>query len=1176
MKDTIATKDAKKGGYLVGKPHSEGGIKGINVDTNQPIEVEGGEVVITKPAVESQKTYEFEGKQMKPREILSKLNSDHGGVSFKKGGEVSKSKYDTGGMVSYDILQELYDYYIDKPCGSRSAVGNVIGVETQELHERKLLLLLIEGGIKKKSYEGLNQLWFVGTFLYLFHYSIKSRYYNIPWQIKKIENIDSNQHLTLARIENESYVEMTINIDEFEGTYSVLPNPLVELPSDFETNNQIIYTGSRSPNNNIQLTYDPYGKNLGIFFNANSDGGIYSEISFRNEISIYNYRLDNTLHYSKDGVNLYANIDGVESGFITRGDEIEVTFEGVTAMFKMDSIRYDAETGKYDSDSEEQIYDYGDLFYGKEVIRIEEINTTNVDYEDNPRNWLFVENIIFSYETQLFKVVPDKIKIHRIVQHQRTKDGGKTIISGGGVVGKTNPTSEIETKSVAPVEQDLTAQMNSYYVEDGKGYITNKCVDLKPKLEFDIDDLSIAGTFVISNLSGGVMGFGTFPTLIFRRSFIYILPIAYKEKEIFGKYYDDIDAENQGMRTYLPFQVLGWSTKSTERYVESIQVGRIIGDKFNYLNIKIDDLVNRCKYYILPNILTPINDSDTIIYTASKDGNNSLKLSYDPYRRNIGFYWKKNSGNFIKSGADFDLFLYEQDGKVTYATQNKKYTLVFEKSQEEAFIGVGDKVRVRFYLGSSFNEISDFKERIQYPNTFRTIDVGEPFTNTNPQDRFYNPTIITIKALNSKPLGDGLKYEDLIFETEDGKMYTTDYYVTDDDRTTFEILDLIEPYQIKNHKPVVIKEGGVIEEMEVEVLTTEPTAPSTSEPVVVGKKIDFDAEINRVANLDVTDELKYELLLEAVESEETKLVVLRAISQSKPEKLREIDRRLEQIARLKGLYDLKRNSSLELLDKFEQSIQLSKSGDNTPVGTTSVSGEPSELTRYQQDVVNSEPFKNWFGDWVLAAETNDYSGVSKVVNPVTKEPLVLYHGTDADFTKWTFDKFPAAYFGDNYSYSKWFSEIKSQGASEGHIYEVFISMKNPINLQSFGLETIPMGEIFDFLEKNYQVDRFKIFPQLATIKNDPDKYSRALGVNLKIWQFVRKSTGFIKYLKEETFYDGILMFEDNPQDLVFGEPNTTGSFVVFFTSQIKWASAKFFNPAIEDNRFEYGGLLKKH
>jgi hypothetical protein len=529
----------------------------------------------------------------------------------------------------------------------------------------------------------------------------------------------------------------------------------------------------------------------------------------------------------------------------------------------------------------------------------------------------------------------------------------------------------------------------------------------------------------------------------------------------------------------------------------------------------------------------------------------------------------------ITQRTKFDIFLYEKNEIVLYRDQFYPTAIGFDKSEEKAFIGVGDKVLVKFNTGYTFNEISGFYERERYPNTYKPVLVGEKFKNKNRGDRFYDETIITILALNPRKYENEITFQNIIFETEDGKMFCTTFYDTQSG-DGFEILDLIEPYQIKNQKPVVIKEGGVIEAMEVEVLTTEPTAPSTSEPLVVDKKIDVSAEINRVANLDVTDELKYELLLEAVESEETKLVVLRAISQSKPEKLREIDRRLEQIARLKGLYDLKRNSSLELLDKFEQSIQLSKSGDNTPVGTTSVSGEPSELTRYQQDVVNSEPFKNWFGDWVLAAETNDYSGVSKVINPVTKEPLVLYHGTDADFTKWTFDKFPAAYFGDNYSYSKWFSEIKSQGASEGHIYEVFISMKNPINLQSFGLETIPMGEIFDFLEKNYQVDRFKIFPQLATIKNDPDKYSRALGVNLKIWQFVRKSTGFIKYLKEETFYDGILMFEDNPQDLVFGEPNTTGSFVVFFTSQIKWASAKFFNPAIEDNRFEYGGLLKKH
>ncbi len=111
----IKTKDAKKGGYLVGKPHSEGGIKGINVDTNQPIEVEGGEVVITKPAVESQETYEFEGKEMKPREILSKINADHGGVAFAKGGMVGKNEYAQGGEVYTDFIKSLNDYYKDKP-----------------------------------------------------------------------------------------------------------------------------------------------------------------------------------------------------------------------------------------------------------------------------------------------------------------------------------------------------------------------------------------------------------------------------------------------------------------------------------------------------------------------------------------------------------------------------------------------------------------------------------------------------------------------------------------------------------------------------------------------------------------------------------------------------------------------------------------------------------------------------------------------------------------------------------------------------------------------------------------------------------------------------------------------------------------------------------------------------
>lgn len=81
-------KDANLGGYLVGKRHSQGGIKGVNMSTNQPIEVEGGEIQICRSAATSSKKYDFNGKEMTSREILSQLNQDGGGVAFEDGGTI--------------------------------------------------------------------------------------------------------------------------------------------------------------------------------------------------------------------------------------------------------------------------------------------------------------------------------------------------------------------------------------------------------------------------------------------------------------------------------------------------------------------------------------------------------------------------------------------------------------------------------------------------------------------------------------------------------------------------------------------------------------------------------------------------------------------------------------------------------------------------------------------------------------------------------------------------------------------------------------------------------------------------------------------------------------------------------------------------------------------------------
>ena len=50
------------GGYLVGRRHSEGGIKAVNKSTGQPLEMEGGEVVITRDAVSDNTKRSFNGK----------------------------------------------------------------------------------------------------------------------------------------------------------------------------------------------------------------------------------------------------------------------------------------------------------------------------------------------------------------------------------------------------------------------------------------------------------------------------------------------------------------------------------------------------------------------------------------------------------------------------------------------------------------------------------------------------------------------------------------------------------------------------------------------------------------------------------------------------------------------------------------------------------------------------------------------------------------------------------------------------------------------------------------------------------------------------------------------------------------------------------------------------------
>jgi hypothetical protein len=97
LKKFIKTTSGKKGGLFVGKSHDKGGIPAIVVDTGQPIEVEGGEVIINK---EASKKYWKE---------LSKINQSAGnGVPIPPPMDFSADveKYKGGGKITMSSLKQ--------------------------------------------------------------------------------------------------------------------------------------------------------------------------------------------------------------------------------------------------------------------------------------------------------------------------------------------------------------------------------------------------------------------------------------------------------------------------------------------------------------------------------------------------------------------------------------------------------------------------------------------------------------------------------------------------------------------------------------------------------------------------------------------------------------------------------------------------------------------------------------------------------------------------------------------------------------------------------------------------------------------------------------------------------------------------------------------------------------
>lgn len=281
-------------------------------------------------------------------------------------------------------------------------------------------------------------------------------------------------------------------------------------------------------------------------------------------------------------------------------------------------------------------------------------------------------------------------------------------------------------------------------------------------------------------------------------------------------------------------------------------------------------------------------------------------------------------------------------------------------------------------------------------------------------------------------------------------------------------------------------------------------------------------------------------------------------------KLRETQKRQESFIQKRYF----QNDLTNLLKLYASKQEVGGQRDVTQVvqsGMTSPTGAPSELDIVQYSLVRTAEFKKWFGDWEFAYETQNYEGVSKAINPRTAEPIVLYHGKGnmkAEATYFNLTGFPAKYLGANLSYSQWFANAYQELRV---VYEFYTRILNPLDFEKLGLAEITPIE----------------FKRLVSVLYGYDITTRLIAEDRpqKLWMIVRSNPLMLKELRDKTPYDGIIMYEDNPQDILpSGETNSTLDFVVFNNNQIKSADTRNNTFLLDspDFRFERGGLITKH
>ena len=276
---------------------------------------------------------------------------------------------------------------------------------------------------------------------------------------------------------------------------------------------------------------------------------------------------------------------------------------------------------------------------------------------------------------------------------------------------------------------------------------------------------------------------------------------------------------------------------------------------------------------------------------------------------------------------------------------------------------------------------------------------------------------------------------------------------------------------------------------------------------------------------------------------------------------------------------------------FNQTRQNPVKKMNEPCGLPTPTGVPSKLSIQAYNAVRTRYFKRWFGDWELAAETDNYADCSKIVDPETKEPRIMYHGVRKydsrvavsntgkgvvrPYAEFKAPNFPATYFGSDLSYVEFYAGMAENQYHpdpnyEGFVYYVFLNMRNPIYIDALGISEYSYADLLAYIAIQYGLVIQPSQAVQALVKDRRD---------LKPWNYVRRDLNLIAEIKKAGF-DGIVQVGNvpafTPEGQVAEEDVVGDEYLVFDANQVKSAVVKnsFYVPMMDDIRFKDGGYVR--